>query len=91
MALDLDKMKKQLNDALESETKESLTSWLEENRIKEDTAFMNVNLQFWEKFAAPAFDKNGVIATSYFNPKKIRLPRKLKKRIKKHNFNLSHA
>lgn len=36
MALDLNKMRKQLKEALEAETKESLTKWIEEQKAKEN-------------------------------------------------------
>lgn len=129
MALDLEEMAEKLRVSLANETKESLTTWLEEQRAKEEFEFQKglvgvvmagtlglfsgsrplsdeesemLNgafkkslkkertvrdgyVDFWKNLAAPAFDKDGIIALPY-KKIKLRLPRKVKKMIKKNNY-----
>jgi hypothetical protein len=119
MALDLEEMAERLRVSLANETKESLTTWLEEQRAKEyneseqrligdkidfikadeksyDAAKLDFSLDdemghfdagyadFMKHFAAALSFRNEVIALPY-KKIKLRLPRKVKKWIKKNS------
>lgn len=109
MALDLEEMAERLRVSLANETKESLTTWMEEQRAKEyidfikadeksyDAAKLDFSLDdemghfdagyadFMKHFAAALSFRNEVIALPY-KKIKLRLPRKVKKWIKKNNY-----
>ncbi len=86
MALDLEEMSEKLRVSLANETKESLTTWLNEQREKEAlSAFDAAYAEFTNGVSFRVSFRDELIALPY-KKIKLRLPRKVKKWIKKNNY-----